>query len=106
MEQARTFERDNSNLNKNNNSSAANLQRPKEPSELQQDHVRKLMMAIQTMLDDLASSKQKINLYEKEEMIFAAKIEKARQNFGRIPKLDSPEYIELNKCYSTSLYSL
>ncbi len=97
MEQARTFERDNSNLNKNNNSNAANLQRLKEPSELQQVHVRKLMMAIQTILDDFASSKQKSNLYEKEEMIFAAKIEKARQNIGRLPKLDSPEYIKLKK---------
>ena len=73
------------------------LQRSKEPSEIQQVYVRKLMMTIQTLLDDFATSKQKCKQIEKEELLAADKIEKAQQNIGRLPKVDSPEYIRLKK---------
>lgn len=82
---------------KQNNSNNTQLQRPKEPSELQQIHVRKLLIAIQTMLDDFASSQKKCSCCEKEEVLVAAKIEKAQQNIGRLPKSDNPEYIRLKK---------
>lgn len=73
------------------------LQHSKEPSEIQQVYVRKLMIAIQTLLDDFATSKQKCKHIEREELLAADKIEKAQQNIGRLPKADSPEYIRLKK---------
>jgi len=73
------------------------LQHSKEPSELQQVYVRKLMIAIQKLLDDFATSKQKCKHIDKEELIASDKIEKAQQKIGRLPKVDNPEYIKLKK---------
>ena len=53
--------------------------------------------SVQTMLDDFASSQKKCSCCEKEEVLVAAKIEKAQQNIGRFPKSDNPEYIRLKK---------
>ena len=96
VEQVKLSGREDAEL-KQNNSNNTQLQRPKEPSELQQIHVRKLLIAIQTMLDDFASSQKKCSCCEKEEVIVAAKIEKAQQNIGRLPKSDNHEYIRLKK---------
>ena len=72
-------------------------QRPKEPSELQQVHVRKLIIAIETMCSDFKVAKQKCSEQQNEENRIASEVDKARHNLGRLPKVDNPEYIKYKK---------
>ena len=94
MEQAKILEGEKPDFKKfNNDAKAVQIQRPKEPSELQQVYVRKLMTAIQTVLTDFSASEKKCNTNQKEEKRVAAEIEKAHCKLGSPPKLDSPEFI-------------
>ena len=65
VEQVKLSGREYAELKQNNSNNTTQFQRPKEPSELQQIHVRKLLIAIQTMLDDFASSQKNVAVVRK-----------------------------------------
>jgi len=98
MEQTKLLEGEKPDFKKTgNDTKAIQIQRPKEPSELQQAYVRKLLINIQTIIDDFAKSQQKSISQEKEEKRIDADIEKAQRNIVRPPEVDSPEYIKWKK---------